>query len=152
MLSKIIIKYVAAPTIVTIVSGCANHTFEREFLEQHSAATRGEVLRAYSLEDQYRIFRYGNDVVHPPLLTLADPIAERGKEAIPFLKAHLESETDDTSLRDILHILKEMKRLGTFDAKGDEELVRTLTTRVAKVGSKEWRAVCEDMLHVILAA
>ena len=65
------------------------------------STTRIDRVRQYSLEDQYRIFRYGNDVVEPPLLGLAEPIAERGATAIPFLQKQLNAEPDDTTVRDL---------------------------------------------------
>lgn len=52
----------------------------------------------YPGEAQYQIFRYGNDRIHPPLIERADPIAERGAAAVPFLLARLESESDDLVL------------------------------------------------------
>ena len=41
-------------------------------------------MRSASLEDQYKIFRYGMDKREPPASWLAEPIAARGSSAIPF--------------------------------------------------------------------
>ena len=90
------------------VWGCGNYRFERHVVFDGPPATRIHQVRQYSLEDQYRIFRYGNDVVEPPLFGLAEPIAERGATAIPFLQKQLNAEPDDTTVRDLLLIFQEM--------------------------------------------
>src|ERR1700737_4146127 len=87
--------------------GCDSRRMERDFFRQ-SPETRLVRFRRYSLDDQYKIFRYGNDVVEPPVLGLANPIAERGPEVVPFLLAKLNSERDDTSIRDIMFIFSVM--------------------------------------------
>jgi hypothetical protein len=131
------------------VWGCGNYRFERHVVFGGPPATRIDRVRQYSLEDQYRIFRYGNDVVEPPLLGLAEPIAERGAKAIPFLLKQLNSEPDDTTVRDLLLIFQEMTSLKSYDVKGDSVLMSTLDTRVAAIKTKEWRSVCSRMLRSI---
>jgi hypothetical protein len=148
MLSAITrIRVVLSVLCITLL-GCADHKMERAFFRE-SLDDRLERLRQYSLEDQYRIFRYGNDVVHPPLTNLAIPIAERGAVAIPFLKAHLDTDDEDFSVRDILRIIREMTQLKTYDAKNDKSLMRALTLRVSKVMDKDWQAICATMLEDI---
>jgi hypothetical protein len=71
-------------TVVTLLMlGCRSYSLEKDFFVQ-PLGTRLERMRQYSLEDQYWIFRYGNDVVHPPLTDLANPIAEKGSRH-PFV-------------------------------------------------------------------
>ena len=129
--------------------GCVNHRFERHVVFDGPAATRLDRVRQYSLEDQYRVFRYGNDVVEPPLLGLARPIAERGATAIPFLIRQLNAEPDDTTVRDLLLILQEMMFSKSYDVKANAVLMGTLDTRVAAMKDKEWRSVCSKMLRSI---
>src|SRR5262245_59301707 len=64
--------------------------------------TEIERMRHYFLEDQYKIFRYGNDRIEPPDSQLARPIAERGVEAIPFIMKQIDSDPSDIALRDTL--------------------------------------------------
>jgi len=134
--------------LYTPLIGCTGHGMEKAFFQQ-PLQTRVERLRQYSLEDQYRIFRYGNDVVHPPLTNLAVPIAERGSGAIPFLKSRLETEHDDFSIRDILRIIEEMKWSKSYDVKGDEALIRILKSMVDGMRDKEWQSICTKMLNAI---
>jgi len=133
----------------TAVCGCGNYRFERHVVFGGPPATRIDRVRQYSLEDQYRIFRYGNDVVEPPLFGLAEPIAERGATAIPFLQKQLNAEPDDTTVRDLLLIFQEMTSLKSYDVKGDSVLMSTLDTRAAAIKNKEWRSVCSRMLGSI---
>jgi hypothetical protein len=147
MLSQVALRRFGVVLLVTML-GCQNNQLEREFFRQ-PLDTRVERLRQYPLEAQYKIFRYGNDVVHPPLTNLAVPIAERGSAAVPFLMAQLQKENDDFSIRDILLIVQEMKRLNTHAVKSDEALVRSLTENVESVKDKEWRATCSKMLDEV---
>lgn len=132
---------------VVIVSGCGKYRFERHVVFDGPASTRIDRVRQYSLEEQYRIFRYGNDVVEPPLLALAKPIAERGASAVPFLTKQLNAEPDDTTLRDMLLIFQEMKFSKSYDVKTNAALMSTLDTRVAAMKDQKWREVCSKMLH-----
>jgi hypothetical protein len=133
----------------TAVCGCGNYRFERHVVFGGPSATRIDRVRQYSLEDQYRIFRYGNDVVEPPLFGLAQPIAERGATAIPFLEKQLKTEPDDTTVRDLLLIFQEMTSLKSYDVKGDSILMSTLDIKVSAIKDKEWRSVCSRMLRNI---
>jgi len=129
--------------------GCGSHKFERHVVFDGPAATRIDRVRTYSLEDQYRIFRYGNDIVEPPLLALAKPIAERGATAIPFLMQQLNAEPSDTTTRDLLLIFQEMAYSKSYDVKADAALMNKLNARVTEIKDKEWQSVCSKMLHNI---
>ena len=83
------------------------------------------------------------------LVDLADPIAERGAAAVPFLVEQLKSRTDDLTVRDILLIFETMARLKSYDVKGDAALMNLLASKVAGVKHKEWRSVCFEMLQRI---
>ena len=148
MLSTLTVAKVFLTMWCVAGAGYADQALERDFFAQ-PPETRLERLVQYSLEDQYRIFRYGNDVVHPPATNLAIPIAERGIAAMPFLKAKLEQEHDDISLRDILRIFDEMVWRKTYDVKSDDELVRYLTARIGAMKHKDWQPILERMLRII---
>lgn len=108
-----------------------------------------ERLRQYSLEDQYKIFRYGNDVIHPPLTELADPIAERGAEAIPFLLRQLEQDDDELTTRDMLLIFRKMTYSKSYDVKSNSALMKLLSSRVEAIKDKRWQAICLEMLNSV---
>ena len=129
--------------------GCGNYKFERHVVFDGPAAMRIDRVRQYPLEDQYRIFRYGNDVVEPPILNLAKPIAERGATAVPFLLKQLDAHSDDTTVRDLLAIFQEMELSKSYDVKADSALIDKLDIRVQAIKDNEWRAICSKMLRRI---
>jgi hypothetical protein len=128
--------------------GCDAHHLEHNFFKR-PPETRLARFRQYSLEDQYKIFRYGNDVVEPPVLGLANPIAERGNEIIPFLLGHLDSERDDAAVRDIVFIFSMMAALKSYDVKSDAALMNKLDAAVSGMRDKGWQDICLAMLKRI---
>jgi hypothetical protein len=139
---------------ITIIAGCLmtfgcwRQSLEQSFFDKPSKG-RLERIRQYSLEDQYKIFRYGNDRIEPPIMELADPIAEKGASAIVFLRAQLDPATDDRTIRDILLIFETMARARTYNVRSDTALMIDLTSKVAQMKDKEWRAICMKMLQRI---
>jgi hypothetical protein len=115
------------------------------------AATRIERVRQYSLEDQYKIFRYGNDVVEPPLMSLSEPIAERGAAAIPFLLNQLNAEQHDTVVRDTLLIFETIAVSKSDDVKSDPALMSALHAKIAGMKDRGWQSVCLVMFGRIKA-
>jgi hypothetical protein len=136
--------------ICHVISACQNHQQEREFLR--NPRNQVERLRSYSLPEQYKIFRYGNDFVEPPILKLADPIAERGEAAVPFLKDQLNSSEDGIELRDILWVFERMKAMGSYDVSSNPDLIRLLTTKVHGMKDTFWQKTCLESLQIINAS
>src|SRR5438105_14068931 len=56
---------------------------------QISVAEQIRQFRDRSLQDQYDLYIYGNQTVHPPATYLAAVFAERGPTIVPFLKRNL---------------------------------------------------------------
>lgn len=129
-------------------AGCRAHDFERGFFSE-PLATRVERSRQLSLEQQYQVFRYANDVIHPPLMDMADPIAERGKEAVPFLLKQLQVDETDIAVRDIVLIFERMALLRTYDVKSNPALLDALIARVVKMKDRDWQAMSESRLKRI---
>lgn len=133
------------------LAGCPNDKFERKFFFENPAATRIDRLRQYPLEEQYRIFRYGNDEIHPPLIGLAKPIAERGGDAVSFLLGQIKPPADDIAIRDVLQVFETMESIKSYDVKSDEVVMEALRTRVAAMKDAGWKDVCKGMLERIEA-
>jgi hypothetical protein len=85
----------------------------------------------------------------PPLMDLADPIAEKGPTAIPFLMDQLRSNSDDMTIRDILLIFETMATSKSYDVKSDSALMGVLTSKVATMKSEAWRDNCLKMVQRI---
>src|SRR5947208_2525812 len=129
MLSMPLSIRVAAMSAVamSLIVACEAQSLEEDFFKQ-PLATRIDRLRGYALADQYRIFRYANDKMEPPLMDLAAPIAERGSSAVPFLVEQLKG--DDVTTRDVLLIFSRMALLKFYDVADDAQLMSTLRAKV----------------------
>jgi hypothetical protein len=147
MLTIMKIRIIAVFACILAI-GCENHDLEEKFFKQ-PLLTRVERMRRYPLADQYKIFRYGNDMVEPPLMDLADPISERGSAAVPFLLNRLNSEQDDIAVRDILLIFETMARSKSYDVRSDAALMIALDSRVSKMKDQGWRDICLKRLQWI---
>lgn len=132
-----------------LLMGCANNRLEREFFFKKPAATRMDRLRQYSLRDQYRIYRYGNDRFEPPLTGLGKPIAERGQAAVSFLLEQLNAHADDRTVRDVLSLFEAMESIKSYDVKSDAHVMDTLRSRVSAMKDQGWKAECSKMLSRI---
>jgi len=128
--------------------GCKHQNLEESFFDK-PPENRLQRLRQYSLEDQYKIFRYGNDKIEPPLMELAEPIAEKGATAIPYLVIQLNLKTDDVTIRDILLILETMARSGSYDVKSNSTLMATIGSKVGEMKNDQWRTIGVEMLQHI---
>ena len=73
------------------------------------------------------------DKREPPNVELADPIAERGKMAVPFLMEQLIGKPDNGMVNDVLLIFEAMARLHTYNVRADQSVTTTLTARVAEM-------------------
>lgn len=85
-------------------------------------------------------------------MDLANPIAERGSAAVPFLLDRLKSRPDDIAVRDILLIFETMATSKSYEVKSDVALMATLTSSVSGMKNHEWQNVCLKMLQRIREA
>lgn len=135
-----------------LLSACATQNVASDevakFLKQ-PVASRVERVRQYPLEEQYEIFRYGNDVIHPPDMELANPIAERGASAIPFLLNKLTQDVDDVTVRDIMLIFLAMGWTRSYDVKSDNVVMIALSASVDRIQGQPWHDTCVDTLRRI---
>lgn len=148
MLLKIISKNLVLLLLCLTIVGCDEHRLEHDFFRQ-PPETRLARLRQYPLEQQYKIFRYGNDRIEPPALGLAGPIAERGIQAVAFLKGRLDSQADDLEVRDIVFIFSVMAASKSYDVKSDIPLMDKLRTAVSQMREKASQDSCVGMLKRI---
>ena len=95
-----------------------------------STSERIRQFKNYNLEEQYELFLFGNQVVHPPATYLDSPFAEQGPIVVPFLKMKLEATKDEATIRDIALIFSEVARLKLYDFSKDAELMSLLNQKV----------------------
>lgn len=88
-------------------------------------------VRGYPIEKQYAVFICGAQYMRPPLLFGIQPLAERGKLTIDFLKTKLQSKQSDLVVRDILTLIGYMDAGGQYAAAEDQELMLALETAIS---------------------
>lgn len=131
--------------LLIAASACRAETVEKDFFEQ-SIPTRMERLEHYSLEQQWDIFRYGNQVIHPPPTGLALPIAKRGKPALDHILGQLEQSGKDLDFRDSLVVFQTMQWGGHYDICGDSTAMAVIGRNQRKIQHPDWRHVYGQML------
>lgn len=102
-----------------------SNKFVRDFFKM-TTSEQIEKFKNYSLEEQYELFLFGNQVVHPPAIYLSRPFAEQGSSIIPFLKAKIEATDKEVTIRDIVTVFSELARLKLYNFSKDPELMGLL--------------------------
>ncbi len=105
-------------------------------------------FKNYSLDEQYELYLFGNQVVHPPATYLAAPFAKQGPIIVPFLKAKLEATQKEVTIRDIAAVLSELARLKLYDFSRDSELMGLLERRANDMQGI-WKKIVLDMISEI---
>lgn len=103
-------------------------------------------FKNHNLEEQYQLFLYGNQVVHPPAIYLAQPFAEQGPTIVPFLREKLGSAKDEATIRDIAQVFSELARLKLYDFSADGALMELLDKRASQM-----KGMWKDSTLVIIA-
>ncbi len=86
-------------------------------------------LTQQPIQDQYRLYLYAVQVIHPPLLRYADPIAHRGEAAVPFLLEQLKQTNNESTVSDIVYLFKRMADLNIYYADDNQALWLYLVSR-----------------------
>ena len=94
---------------------------------------------SHTLPEQYAIYICGNQYMHPPALHLAAPFASEGASAAALLHTKLAVASDDLTIRDIVRVFAEMKRLHSYDVASDRELMSLMERKSKAVSSAYWR-------------
>lgn len=131
--------------IVVFSTSCRAESVEKQFFRE-GFVSRTERLERYPLEQQWRIFLYGNQVVHPPLTDLALPIAKRGKPALDYILQQLEKSDNDLDFRDSLVVFRSMQGGGFYNLCGDEVVMDVIRANERKIHDPDWRGIYNRML------
>lgn len=131
--------------LAVVSTSCCSSSVEKEFFRD-DISTRMERLEEYSLEQQWRIFLYGNQVIHPPNKTLALPIAKQGKSALIFILKQLENPKHELDYRDALVIFDRMQRDGYYNVCSDRVAMEAIRRNKTKISHAGWRDIYQQML------
>ena len=86
---------------------------------------------------------------HGPNWELAEPIAERGGMAVPFLLEQLNGTPDDETVSDVVLVFEAMAKLKSYDVRGDMAVTDTLTFKASKMKDEFWKAEAAKTLESI---
>lgn len=145
--------------ILLLLYGCASNANDERpskvvsdfYHNYRSSSERVRQFKNYSLEEQYELFIFGNQVVHPPAIYLDSPFAEQGPIIVPFLKMKLEAAKDEATIRDIALIFSEVARLKLYDFSKDTELMKLLEHKINNMQGN-WKDVSLKFLSQIRSA
>src|SRR3569832_766133 len=126
-------------------TSCRAESVERQFFKGDTL-TRLERLETYSLKEQWQIFLYGNQVIHPPATGLALPIARRGKPALEYILQQLEKSENDLDFRDSLVVFRSMQGGGVYDFCSDETALLAIRAIDSKILDPDWRDIYNRIL------
>jgi len=128
---------------------CQTYMMESNFFDRNpNSENRLKALRAYSLEDQYKIFRYGEDKLHPPA-ALIQPIIDRGATAVPFMLHQMETASDDIAIRDNMLVFEWMAITNSYDVRNDKHAMELLESAWKRMKNPGWKNICLEMLTEI---
>jgi hypothetical protein len=106
---------------------------------------RVEEFVALDLDTQYITYICAMRYVHPRIIELSIPLAERGAEAAKYLQKKLAEAPDDRSVVDIAIVFAMMQVNRTYNVNADAAL-RTLLERRLTAVSPEFTLRAQDLL------
>ena len=107
--------------------------FYRIFHERGSWKGRQVELEKYPLEQQYEIFLYGMNKVHPPDWILAYPIAKRGKIALDYVLEQLDQSTNEQEFYASIEIFRAMARQNYYPLCQDASTMNKILDNQSKI-------------------
>lgn len=141
-----------------LTSGCAAITArsiadesQRDFFFNHTPDEQVSIFQDYDLETQYKTYITGTQIIHPPAIYLAREIARRGSSAVEFLRAHLENEKSEATIRDIVAVLCRMQGLRTYKVNKDSALMNAVIERTHAMQGICWKPITMEMVQEIQA-
>jgi len=122
--------------VCLVLCGCPRQPKETQLVREFFSLSSDEQerqFRHYTLEQQYELYIFGMEVVHPPAMYLARAFAERGPAVVPFLLEKLKRTQDDSVVFDIFIVFAELKMLKHFDPARHPEVLIALEDRAASI-------------------
>ena len=128
-----------------MATGCETPTIERSFFRE-DIMTRNQRLTTYPMLEQWKIFLYGNQIIHPPVTGLAEPLAQQGEPMLRFILKELESSRNDLDYRDSLVVFWLMQQHGIYPVCNDEEVMQKITANQWRIRDSGWRQIYIETL------
>lgn len=131
--------------VLAVSCAPAASSVEAEFF-RGDYLTRDQRIEPYPLDQQYRIFLYGNQVIHPPATGLAGPIAKKGKVAADYILEQLAATKNQLDHHDALVVFQRMQWGGYFDVCGTPGYLEKLRANEARISRQGSREIYREML------
>ena len=128
-----------------LLLSCDKKSIESEFFDWENFSY--EKMEDYPLDQQFKIFLYGNQEVRPSLTGLAAPIAKRGEIALDYVLDQVRDSENDLDFRDSMVIFREMENGGYYGVCEDEIAIQEITANADKISHPDWRAIYNQMLE-----
>jgi len=141
---KLVTKFSLCLIILLLIS-CNHESMESEFFDWETFDY--DKLYNYSLEDQFKIFIYGNQTIHPSMTDLAIPIAKRGKPALDYVLNQIRESNDDLDYRDSIVIFWAMEKGGYYSVCSDTPALKEIKANENKIKFLGWRKVYHNKLQ-----
>ena len=100
------------------------------------------------IDKQYDIYIYAMTKRHPPDLSFADDIAEKGKAAVPFLTTKLKEERKESIQQKIIYLFERISRRNV-NLKDDKSLIALIENTVASMNQPIYAERSEESLNFI---
>lgn len=111
---------------------------------------QGQEIKNYSIEEQIDIYLYAVQKKHPPVLGFAYDIARSGAAAVPIVIQRLRDAQSDLTKADLIYVFEAMAVLGSYDVKGDPEVMRALKEAVSTMRWEATKERSQASIQVIL--
>lgn len=126
---------------------CGSTSVEQRFFDEYASRSEREaILERYPIDDQYKIFVYGNQQIHPPHTDLARVLARRGKQAVEYVLDQVDGSKNDLDYRDSLLVFEFMQNDGYYPVCTDARVMGVLAENERAISDMAWRAHYHDKL------
>lgn len=125
--------------------GCNSASIEADFFNG-DIATRNDRLGGYPITQQWKIYLYGNQVIHPPATGLAIVLARQGKPALDYILTSLDSTNNDLDYRDSMVVFQMMEWGNYYRICADESMLSRIKKNQYRIQNPGWRRVYVEML------
>ena len=130
------------------IISCNGKSVESKFFyEETNRVSRISKLESLPLVEQYKIFKYGNQKIHPAQKSLAGPIAKQGKSALDYVLQQIRNSENDLDFRDSMIIFREIEKKGYYQVCKDQRAIQEIRENENKIQHKDWRAIYHEMLE-----
>jgi len=127
----------------TVVFGCIppldvpSSKLTIDFYDFKKTPDQKTQFKNYSLDEQYQLLIYGNQVKYPPDLRLVEWFAEEGPRIIPFLSAKLNATQNEKTICNIMHVFSDIALSERYDFSNDQELLALLDQKAQNMGLRK---------------